>query len=288
MNSRRGLRWLVAVAASFVAMPGIGAVADPAQTSVTTIDGRMVGVGDVIGAGEQTGGTCVFSTPVGVVLTTPSGAADESGAAGTTLRITDDCQVIVAAIDIAASTDLSSAPIGRSTEPKHPGDVADVMPLVGGSTSVFAVVDRLAKDPPKPDDVELWTATVYQTFYNRLGQFQWEDSVGLDYAQHTGTREVVNSAPDPIINYCTIYVLDPTTTYANEKGNCVRHHTAKSGPYAEVEGSGDYRQMFLGLQLAAGTAKEVLTVTKTNVVRECHLPLTLPADWTAACRRSTS
>lgn len=260
-----------------VPLTGVATSAAPTTVVVTTGDGTVVGVGDVIAAGSRSGGMCTFPAEVGVVTTLVSGGAR------TTLRIDDACQVTVAEIETAAAdeADLSAATDFGSSEPKHPGGTPSVLPLLTGSTTIGGLAELVAKDS---DNLKLYTGLVTQSFYNQAGQIQWKDRIRLEYVQNTQNGKIVESAIGQPTD-CWAQAIDPTTTYANEKNDCIYHHTAKSGSYAELVGGGKYRQILLGQEVALATAKEVFIVSATEYSGSCKLPKAAPSDWSLTCEQ---
>lgn len=280
VNVRKRAWGLACVVASVLVAP-TGTVAAHAEPTVDvrTFDGSAVAVGDVIAVGDRSGSTCNFPDGVGVLGTLTTGSAS------TTLRIDNACRISVEAIE--SSTDTARLATW-STEPKHPDGASASVPVEFPSTgAIYDVVAMIEfgkppKTPEPPEPVNLFTGSAVQTFSNAAGQEQWKDEISLDYAQGVNSGEIKTSSIGDHTD-CAVQAIDPTTTYTNVKSNCTYHHTAVSGPYAELTGSGDYQQLLLGQTLASTTTEELFIVTKTNYTGSCPVPRTAPAGWTLSC-----
>lgn len=282
MKNRVGRGRLALVIASLSVVPAgtVTAHADPA-VEVTTADGTVVGVGDVIAVGSRSGSTCTFPDGAGVVMTLTSGSGS------TTLHIDDTCRVSVQAIESSPDVNAVNA-TAWSIEPKHPDGAPSGTPvaLPQNRASVLDPVmvilsGKKPTPPPPPEPVSLWTGRVVQTFLF-AGQPQWRDEIELEYAQGVNSGTIVTSSIGERTD-CAVVTIDPTTTYTNVKSNCTYHITAASGPYAELSGSGDYQQLLLTQELASATSKEVFIVTKTDYSGSCPLPGSMTIGWDIHC-----
>lgn len=288
MNGYGWARKLVGFAACLSVLPGSGVVAhaEPVAVDVRTTDGLVVGVGDVIAVGQRSGNTCRFPDGAGVVMTLTSGSAS------TTLRIDDMCRVSIQEI-VTHATELNLGGNDWSSEPKHPdgasGTVPVAMPAVGGSvvTAVLGVVasGKPPKTPEPPEPFKLWTGSVTRTFRDAANREQWQDQIQLNYAQGVNSGTIVSSSVGDHTD-CRVKPVDPTDLTAlavNTKSNCAYHQTSATGPYAELNGGGDYQQTLVGQVLAEAQTREVFIVTKTDYSGSCPIPTSAPFGWSMDC-----